>query len=166
MKAGDGYAKGEVDDDDTHLGLRREEVVLLVVLLQEEEDVGKDDDGDGHAPVAALLQDGRALEHELPGGGEHVGLLELPALEVDGRLGVDPLVDVQEPLFPLLLRHPRVHVLEDLLRGRGDGRQTSATPSPLAAAAARAVAPAVTRQHLHQHQQPQKHQKQEQLREH
>ena len=96
----------------SHLALWRDEVILLVVLLQEEQDVREHHHDDRHAPVPRLLQHPVTLEHQLPGAGQHVRLLELPPHVHHGALGVDPLVDLQEPRLPLLLSHLGVDVLE------------------------------------------------------
>ena len=62
------------------------------------------------------MQHGQTLEHELARGGEDVGLLELAPLVGQGGLGVDPLVDGEEPLLALLFRYLRVDVLQDFLQ--------------------------------------------------
>ena len=61
------------------------------------------------------MQHSEALKHEFSRGGEDVRLLELAALVSEAGLGVDALVDGEEALLALLLRHLGVDVLQDVL---------------------------------------------------
>ena len=83
--------------------------------MQEEQNVGEDDDNDWNVSVPRLLQNTMAFKHQFPGGGKDVGLLKLPTHVHHGGFGVDALIDLQEPLLSLLLRHFRVDILENFL---------------------------------------------------
>ena len=72
------------------------------------------------APLVARRQGRRyegaeALEEQLAALQQDVGLLELPAVVGDVAPGVHPVVDLQQPLGPLLLGHLPVHVHQDAL---------------------------------------------------
>lgn len=94
----------------TYLIFRRDEVILLVVLLQEDDDVREDDHDDLKSPSSTLLQRPDPFEHEAPRGRQDVRLLKLPPVVHDRRFWVDPMVDFQQTLFPLLFRHLGINV--------------------------------------------------------
>jgi hypothetical protein len=63
-----------------------------------------------HRSAPTLLQGPDALEHEPSRRRQDVRLLELPAVEHDRRLGVDAVINFEEPLLSLFLGYLGVDV--------------------------------------------------------